>query len=334
MHRRTFRGAGRLAVGVCALVALAGGFTGCSSSVAPAGAPATTAAAAPVYNAWTTPPRVGERYRAMPGQAAALQPAPQSIPAPTAMAQPRLQQWGPSGMPPPPPPPDPSLPVSGMPSGAYFAPAGATTPATAAAPCAPPAAPVASATRNVWTVPERSYSGCGLPCAQGISTWHVRPVVGYATFHGDDEGDPCTYWGLDVGRTFCGCWGLDLYYRYNSGQFIREPTPGVTFKDGGEWHHVGVKFTYDVPFGSGPFSGFAGIGAGYYWTDKYIANDDGPEIFLEAGVAWHLNRTWAVRGGVNIHGMDTKVTRRSPADDGKSRWLWIVAPVIELEARF
>ena len=322
MHRRTFRGAFCAAVAILAMVAA----SGCRSSVAPARTAAPAGAPA-VYNAWTTPPQVGQRYAAMPAQSAALQPAPQTIAAPVAQAQPRLQQYGPGGMPPPPPPPDGSLPVTGLPA------AGTYQAAPTAAPC-DPCAPVPSATRGVWTVPERCYSGCGLPCAQGISMWHIRPVFGLSNFFGDDEGDPCIYWGVDIGRTFCGCWGLDAYFRYNSGQFTREPVAGVTFDDGGEWYHVGVKFTYDIPFGSSPFSAFAGIGGGYYWTDKYIANDDGPEVFLEGGVAWNLGRNWALRGGVNVHGMDTKVTRRLPANDGESRWLWLVAPVIELEARF
>lgn len=321
MHRRTLRGAAAVIVGMFALAVT----SGCRSSVSPA-QPATAAGGAPVYGAWTTPPQPGTRFAASPAQQAALQPAPQSIPAPMTQAQPRLERYGPSGMPPPPPPPDRSLPVQGAP--AY---AGATY---AAAPAGQPCAPCATETRNVWAVPERCYSGCGLPCAQGISMWHVRPVVGLATFAGDDAAENCIYYGLDFGRTFCGCWGLDVYYRYNSGRFTREPTPGITFKDGGAFHHVGVKFTYDWNFGSSPFSAFGGIGGGYFWTEDYLNDDSGPELFLEAGVAWHLGRNWAIRGGVNAHVMDTDVTRRNPADDGKSRILWVIAPVIELEARF
>ncbi|MDF1702389.1 MAG: hypothetical protein P1V36_14665 [Planctomycetota bacterium] len=300
--------------------------------MAPANGTTTAVAAAPVYNAWTTPPAAGTRYAAMPGQANALQPAPQTVQAPVAQAQPRLERYGPSGMPPPPPPPDQSMPVTGAPVGnyAYAAAPGAVA---ATAPC-DPCAPVVSATRGVWQVPERCYNGCGLPCAQGISMWHVRGVVGLATFAGTDSAEPCIYYGVDIGRTFCGCWGLDLYYRYNSGRFTREPTPGITFKDGGEWHHVGVKFTYEWGIGSSPFYLWGGIGGGYFWTDEYIANDDGPEVFLEGGVAWNLGRNWAIRAGVNAHGMNTSVTRRLPANDGQDRFLWIIAPVIELEGRF
>jgi hypothetical protein len=37
---------------------------------------------------------------------------------------------------------------------------------------------------------------------------------------------------------------------------------------------------------------------------------------------------------VNVHGMDTDAARFSPADDGESRWLWVIAPVVELEFAF
>ncbi|MDA1194402.1 MAG: hypothetical protein O2894_04390 [Planctomycetota bacterium] len=159
-------------------------------------------------------------------------------------------------------------------------------------------------------------------------------MVGLATFAGTDSAENCVYYGVDIGRTFCGCWGLDLYYRYNSGRFDREPAPGQGFKDGGEWHHLGLKATYEQALGGGPVYLWGGLGGGYFWTNNYIANDDGPEIFAEAGVGFNLGRNWAIRAGVNVHGMDTTVTRKFPADDGKSRWLWIIAPVAELEFRF
>ncbi len=332
MDRRTLRRTACRGIGVLAVALFAGGLVACRSSVTPAAGQATQAAAQPVYNAWTTPPQAGGTYAATPAQRGALQPAPQTIAAPVAQAQPRLERYSGAGLPPPPPPPDQSLPVTGLPEGGAYAPQAAAP--MAAAPAAAYGATRASTSRGYWQTPQRSYSGCIPPCADGLSQWHVRGVVGLATFFGDDEAENCLYYGIDIGRTFCGCWGLDLYYRYNSGRFTREPQPGVTFEDGGEWHHVGVKFTYDWPIGRGPFYLWSGIGGGYYWTDKYIANDDGPEVFLEGGVAYNLGRNWAIRAGVNIHGMDTKVTRRLPANDGQSRWLWIVAPVIELEGRF
>jgi len=297
------------------------GLAACQSSVTPA-----RSAAAPTgYNAWTTPPPAGTSYAAAPAQAGALQPAPRAVVgAPVAAQQPRLERY-PSGVLPPPPPPDGRLPVVGLPADGQQA--------AAVAPCAP-CAPVASATRGNWVVPARAYT-CGLPCADGLSMWHARGVVGIATCAGDDPFEPCTYYGVDIGRTFCGCWGLDLYWRYNSGLFNREPGPaGQAFEDGGEWYHVGAKVTYATAIGGGPFYVWGGAGGGYYWTEKYIANADGPEVFLEAGVGFNLNRNWAIRAGVNVHAMDTDVTRKFPRDDGGSRLLWIVAPVIEIEGRF
>ncbi len=327
MDRRTLRGCTTLALG-----ALLMGLAACSTSVTPA----PSAAAAPTnFNAWTTPPPAGSTYAAARAQAGALQPAPRAVVgAPLAAQQPRLERY-PSGMlPPPPPPPDSSLPVVGAPTGAYAVngwdangqPIGA--PSVQAAP-----ATQASASRGAWVTPERTYT-CGLPCADGISMWHVRGVLGLATFHGDDAGENCIYYGVDVGRTFCGCWGLDAYYRYNSGQFRREPAPGLGFDDGGQWHHIGAKLTYAKSLGNSPFYVWGGAGGGYFWTEQYIANDSGPEVFLEAGVGFNLGRNWAIRAGLNAHVMDTSVTRRLPANDGQSRILWVLAPVIELEGRF
>jgi hypothetical protein len=180
--------------------------------------------------------------------------------------------------------------------------------------------------------PQRCWSGCGLPCADGLSMWHLTGVLGYAWSAGDDEVEPCMYWGFDVGRTFCGCWGLDLFYRYHSGQLDRQNPPEPT-QDGGEWHHVGVKFTYDFPI-SGRFYGWAGVGPEYWWTSDYLQDDDGFGIFAELGVGYVVNQSWRLRAGINLHGVDTDVTRKFPADDGQSRWLWILAPVIELEFAF
>lgn len=274
-----------------------------------------TASAGNVYDPWTTPPTPGgQPLPARPAPTTALQPAPRVV-AGTPGA------WTGAGSPPPPPPPDGSLAVAGQPS---------------MAPCPAPCPPVAAAPAIMGrrVVPQRTYSGCGLPCEQGISMWHVRGVVGRAFFEGTDPAEDCTYFGTDVGRTFCGCWGLDAYYRYNSGRFTRDVAAG-RFLDGGEWHHIGAKFTYEKGFGTNSrFFGWGGIGGGYFWTDKYIANDSGPEVFGEAGVGYILNKNWRIRAGVNVHGMDTEVTRRLPVDDGQSRWLWILAPVAEVEADF
>jgi hypothetical protein len=47
-----------------------------------------------------------------------------------------------------------------------------------------------------------------------------------------------------------------------------------------------------------------------------------------------ISQNFRVRLGVNAHGLDTTVTRENPADDGEGRWLWVVAPVLEVEFDF
>jgi hypothetical protein len=287
-----------------------------------------------VYDAWTTPPEPGSVYAAAPVNAAALQPAPRAVRAapnadyvsPRYVAPAAGATAYPGGTMPPPPPPPGGYPVASTPPSTFAAPS-ASAPVAAAAPRAPAGA------RGVWVVPERTYT-CGLPCRDGISQWHLRGVAGIATFAGTDAAENCVYYGADFGRTFCGCWGLDLYYRYNSGRFTREPTPGATFEDGGIWHHIGAKIALERPFGSSRFYWWGGLGGGYFTTSQYVSNDSGPEVFGEAGVGYNLNRNWRLRAGVNVHGMDTTVTRRLPQNDGQSRWLWIIAPVVEVEFSF
>lgn len=194
------------------------------------------------------------------------------------------------------------------------------------APCPPPALPPPG---------QRTYSNCGLPCADGISQWHVRGVLGYAFPFGDDAPNECVYWGVDVGRTFCGCWGMDLFYRYNGNQFERDNPPQTRPNiDGGKWHHVGMKFTYETAL-SGRLYMWAGVGPEYWWAQDFLLGDDsGFGVFGELGLGYVINQNWRVRAGVNVHGLDTDITRKSAADDGKSRWLWFVAPVIEIEFAF
>jgi hypothetical protein len=341
-------------IAVAALLAL----TACSSSTPVAsnafGATPTTIAASTagdVGDPWSAPPDAnGQPWPSRPAPTVALQPPPQAL----------SDTWTTgNGMPPPPPPPDNSLPVVGLPSAGPWttpppspAPTTWTTPAPQTSadqwttppqqpvaggpcpqPCPPAAAPAPSATSR-RIVPQRSYSGCGLPCADGISQWHVRGVIGRSFSEGTDSMEDCTYYGADIGRTFCGCWGLDAYYRYNTGRFTRD-VPAGRFLDGGEWHHIGAKFTYERGFSKNSrLYYWGGVGGGLFWTDKYIDNDSGPEVFGEAGLGYVLSKNWRVRAGVNVHGMDTSVTRRLPVNDGRSRWLWIIAPVAEIEADF
>ncbi|MGE0193092.1 MAG: hypothetical protein AB7T63_13745 [Planctomycetota bacterium] len=229
-----------------------------------------------------------------------------------------------------------------VPSDAWTAPRSETVSAEALAALDAPA-PVAQpvATRRFVTQPAAVTSRgacapvCGLPCMSGVSQWHIRGVLGRVFYEGDDPGGDCDYWGVDIGRTFCGCWGLDAYYRWNSGKFDRNDPGSTISMDGGNWHHLGLKLTMERPFGrNSRFYWWAGLGAGYYTTEDYIDDDDGFEGYAEAGIGYLLSRNLRVRAGLNVHGMDTTVTRRDPANDGQSRWLWQIAPVIEVELDF
>lgn len=316
-------------VSVLALAACSG------SPLTSAGTETTTAAApgTPVGQAWATPSGAGS-YAAGAAQAEALQPAPRAVGTATGApvtVQPvadRTVVWSQDWTPPLPPPPDESLPVVGAPD--VSAPVG--TP-VAGPPC-PPEPCAAPATTTKLVTPERTLSGCWPPCNSGISQWHVRAVGGVSFSEGDDPFEDCSYFGADIGRTFCGCWGLDLYWRYNSGRFTRDEGNAL-IRDGGEWHHFGAKVTLERSFGrDSRFYAWAGIGAGYFTTNKYLFDDSGFEVFGEAGIGYNLSENWRIRAGVNVHGMDTDVTRRLPVDDGRERWLWIIAPVIELEGSF
>jgi len=171
-----------------------------------------------------------------------------------------------------------------------------------------------------------------MPCTAGVSMWYLTGVLGFAFYEGVDPAESCGYWGFEIGRTFCGCWGLDLFYRYHSGQFDRTNPPQPA-KDGGAWHHVGVKFTYDMHI-AGQFYGWGGIGPEYWWTEDYLNDDSGFGIFGELGVGYVFNRNIRLRAGLNVHWLDTDVTRNLPANDGESRTLWVIAPVISLEYAF
>ena len=212
-------------------------------------------------------------------------------------------------------------------------------------PCDPPAvaaAPIAAAPTSGYMAPMNPtgrYTGCGLPCTQGISEWHVRALGGVALFAGDDTPEECSFFGMDIGRTFCGCWGLDFYYRYNSGRFDREgffdANGAAIARDGGHMHHVGLKLTYESSFGrNAPVYWYTGIGGGYFWTEDYIDDDEGAEVFFQAGIGYMITRNIRIRGGVDIIGMDTSVGRRLPANSGQSRFLWVIAPNIGLEFTF
>ena len=132
-----------------------------------------------------------------------------------------------------------------------------------------------------------------------------------------------------------GCWGYDVYYRWSGAQYERATRPGCLEKDGGYTHHFGGKLTYEGQFGSkSRFYWWVGVGAGYFMDQDYWFNDEGFEVYGELGVGYVLSKNFRVRVGVNVHGADTAVTRRDPIDDGQSRWLWLIAPVAQLEINF
>jgi hypothetical protein len=303
---------GGRAVLALGLAVAAVGFSGCMSRPFSADARAEFVSGSASADGWTTPQR------------------------PTSIATPASPQaWSDSistraaepayNVPPPPPPP-----AAGGTSPVVVRPS--TTPAPCAPPpCAPAPAPCPPAP---CATPAPTWCGCGLPCEDKISQWHVRGVFGWAFFSGTDAAESCLYWGADLGRTFCGCWGLSVFYRYNSGRFDREGDPSGVVKDGGAFHHVGVKLEYERSINRSHFYVWGGIGPEYFWTQDYLDDDSGFGVFGELGIGYVINQNFRIRAGLNVHGMETSVGRKFPADDGNSRWLWIVAPVIEGEVDF
>jgi hypothetical protein len=210
---------------------------------------------------------------------------------------------------PPPDSPAPTPPAPTAPASAVSAP-----PPHVSSPCAPP--PCA---------PPPCYE---VPC--GRSQWHLRGLVGFSTWLGDDAGEECGYVGADIGRALCGsCWSLDAFWRGHTAHFSRDPDG----EDGGWWHHVGLKASHERSLG-GRWFGYVGAGPQYFWTDGYLNDDSGFGVFGEAGIGYSLSRNWRVRAGVDVHGMYTDVGRQSPADDNDERWLWKVAPYVGLEFSF
>ena len=159
----------------------------------------------------------------------------------------------------------------------------------------------------------------------------MRALVGLSYGAGTDPGDGCCYMGADVGRTLCGsCWTIDGFWRTDTARFDRSPTG----EDGGRWSYVGVKASYERSLGGGRWFAYGGAGPEYFWTSDYLQDDSGLGVFGEAGIGYVLSRNWRVRAGVDLHGMYTDAGRKSPADDGNSRWLLKVAPHVGVEFDF
>jgi hypothetical protein len=161
----------------------------------------------------------------------------------------------------------------------------------------------------------------------------VRGVGGRGFWAGEDPAEPCNQYGFDFGHTFCGtrcgCWGIDTFYRTHTAQFERDPGGA----DGGTFHHVGVKVTYERSL-RGRWYVWGGAGPEYVWTTDYLDDDSAFGVFAEAGIGFVLNCSLRARLGVEVHGFETDVGRQSLADDGQSRWLWLIAPVAALEFDF
>jgi len=210
-------------------------------------------------------------------------------------------------------------------------PAGTTT---WAAPCAAPCATPCPTPCPTPCAP-RCWSGCGLPCAEGFSDWHLRGVIGYSFHAGTDSGDGNLYYGADVGWTSACCWGIDAFYRRHCGTFDREfPIVGATVfegEDGGTFNHIGVKLTYQKAFGGSRWYGYAGAGPQYFWTEDYLDDDTGIGGFAELGIGYVLKKNWRVRAGVEVLGQSTSAGRLSPIDDDEDRLLWFISPVFEIE---
>lgn len=282
---------------------------------------------------WTTAPSSAVQAAPRPvSRARAAAPAPA---APVALTAPAPL---PAPMPAPMPAPAPMAFPAAEPLAAA-APLEAASAAKALPPAAPPQAPArATVPSGVSSNPlassrySRVWDGSGLPSDNGISMWYLTGVFGRSFHSGDDPADPCWYWGFDAGRSFCGNWGMDTFYRYHSGQYERDQR-GQPSMDGGSTNHVGFKLTYDIPL-AGDFYIWTGAGPEYWWTQDYLNDDSGVGVYAESGLGWVITRRLRLRAGVNVHGMDSDVTRKDPANDGQSRWLWVVAPVVQAEFAF
>lgn len=183
----------------------------------------------------------------------------------------------------------------------------------------------------------RGWNGtCGLPCESGCGDWHARAVGGWPFFAGDDSDlDGCYYWGVDVGHTFPCCWGVDVFFRTFGAEADRDiPVVGAAVFEGtdsGSWYTIGVKATWQNSIRNSKWFYYAGIGPEFYFTQDYVDDDSGFGAFGELGIGYVINRHWRIRGGLDVHGLYTSAARRNPANDNSDRWLWVFAPVLQVE---
>ena len=193
-------------------------------------------------------------------------------------------------------------------------------------PCAPTCAPVCEPI-------------CGLPCETGCGNWHVRALAGWPFFTGDDTTiEGCYYFGVDVGRTFPCCWGVDVFARAFGGEADRTVAiPGAADFSGtdvGEFYTLGVKATWQNSISNSRFYYYVGVGPEVYWTRNYLIEEEGIGGFAEIGLGYVLNKNWRFRAGLDVHALDTKAAQENAANDDSSRLLWVFAPVVGVEFTF
>lgn len=200
------------------------------------------------------------------------------------------------------------------------------------APCAP--------------APQQTYyrkgvrdSLCGLPCEKGCGNWHVRGLGGWPFFSGDDATlEGCSYFGLDVGRTWPCCFGVDLFARTFGAEADRwVPIPGAlgyAGTDSGRFYTLGLKATWQGSFSGSRWFWYVGAGPEVFWARDYLVDDEGIGGFAEIGLGYRIAKNWRIRAGLDVHVLSTKTAHEDPWEDDESRLLWVFAPVIGVEVTF
>ncbi len=173
-----------------------------------------------------------------------------------------------------------------------------------------------------------------LACERGRGQWHLRAKSGWAWWFGSDSGDSGAVAGADLGYTFDGCVGVDVFYRFAATRNDRT-TGGTTIEDAGDFHFLGLKATYESQITStGPWFFWAGLGGGYQWSARFMNNDTGFGLLGDAGIGYLASRNIRIRFGVQIEALLTSAGRNDPIDDGTKRWLTSVAPTLGVEFDF
>jgi hypothetical protein len=189
-------------------------------------------------------------------------------------------------------------------------------------------APVATATPVPASPPPQPVV-VAAPLRRG--SWHARAVGGWAfRDFGTDAPDDGPHAGVDVGHTWGSGWGVDALYRYSSAKFPVAGNPTLA-ADGGDFHTVGVKLTYEVPIGADcRWRFFAGAGPTYTFSSRFEESGDGFGGFGTLGLGYCLSRQVSLEIAVEGHGFETDVGSRS----GEARWVWSVAPVVGIRFDF